>query len=111
MGARVDAPAELYDQEQVAPIAFRCDLTTRNQAKRLIADHWDVPYERVRIHKVEVRWDQTYVDELIADGAEEPYDGWPGWVQCGPRDLNGTAYWTSGSWDEPELYEPSGESS
>lgn len=107
----VEAPVEFYDQEQEAPIAFRCDLTTRNQAKKLIADIWDVPYARVRIRKAEMRWDQSWVDEMVADGAEEPYDGWPAWVECGPDDPRGVAYWTSGGWDEPDLYDLPGESS
>jgi hypothetical protein len=84
------APGALYDEDDVA-VYLRCDDRTRGQAQAFFDSEMGLDFTEVAVHKVYMRIDPEYVKQMMADGAEEPYDGWP-WQECSRRAPDATPY-------------------
>lgn len=84
--------SELVDDEHRI-IATRIDgpQDTRNRARAFFASEWDIPYADVRVSKVRYRVDVEYAAEALADGCEEPYDGWQ--CRAARKGEDGRDYW------------------
>jgi len=86
----LDMTAELVNHDHNI-IAIRAEGLTRNQARVFFSREWDIEYADVRVRKTRMRVDLEHAAEVLADGGEEPYDGWPSRVAA--KDEAAVEYW------------------